>query len=130
MKGKPNLTLQQVVSWVKEKHSVDISTATVSLWLNDLGLSYKQLRKGAYFDGHEIHTTSSIPVEPSTAYTTTHTPGNSDGAGMLSCFFFFKAVLKGLFLNTPPSDTRPLQPIRVDKLVVSYNYNPIHELQE
>ena len=53
VKGKPNLTLQQVASWVKEKHSIEVSTATVSLWLHDLGFSYKQFSKGVYFDGHE-----------------------------------------------------------------------------
>ena len=53
MKGKPNLTSQQVATWLKEEHSLDVCTSTVSLWLHDLGFSYKQFSKGVNFDGHE-----------------------------------------------------------------------------
>lgn len=53
VKGKPNLTLQQLVTWLKEEHYIDVCTSTVSLWLHDLGFSYKQFSKGVYFDGHE-----------------------------------------------------------------------------
>ena len=53
VKGKPNLTLQKFVSWVKEHKGVDICVATASLWLHDVGFSYKQFSKGVYFDGHE-----------------------------------------------------------------------------
>ena len=53
VKGSPNLTLSQFVVWVKEQKSVDICKATASLWLHDMGFSYKQFSKGVYFDGHE-----------------------------------------------------------------------------
>ena len=53
VKGKPNLTLQDFVLWVKEHHGVEICTSTASLWLHDMGFSYKQFSKGVYFDGHE-----------------------------------------------------------------------------
>lgn len=53
VKGRPNLTLNQFVLWVKEQKSVDICTTTASLWLHDMGFSYKQFSKGVYFDGHE-----------------------------------------------------------------------------
>lgn len=53
VKGSPNLTLQQLVLWVKESHGADVSTSTMSLWLHDMGFSYKQFSKGVYFDGHE-----------------------------------------------------------------------------
>ncbi len=52
VKGKPNLTLMDVVSWIKASHGVEVSN-TVSLWLHDLGFSYQQHTKGVYFDGHE-----------------------------------------------------------------------------
>ena len=53
IKGKPNLTLQQFVTWVKEQHGIEVCTSTASLWLHDMGFSYKQFSKGVYFDGHE-----------------------------------------------------------------------------
>ena len=53
IKGKPNLTLQQFVDWVKEEKDTEVSITTVSVWLHDLGFSYKQFSKGVYFDGHE-----------------------------------------------------------------------------
>lgn len=53
MKGKPNLTLQQLVTWLKQEHSIDICTSTASVWLHDMGFSHKQFSKGVYFDGHE-----------------------------------------------------------------------------
>ena len=53
VKGRPNLTLQQFVTWLKESNDVEICTATASLWLHDMGFSYKQFSKGVYFDGHE-----------------------------------------------------------------------------
>ena len=49
----PNLTLQQFVDWVKEEKDTEVSITTVSVWLHDLGFSYKQFSKGVYFDGHE-----------------------------------------------------------------------------
>jgi hypothetical protein len=53
VKGKPNMTLQQLVLWLKETHQVEVCTSTVSNWLHDLGFTYKQFSKGVYFDGHE-----------------------------------------------------------------------------
>ena len=53
VKGRPNLTLQHLVEWVKESYGVEVCTSTVSLWLHDIGFSYKQFSKGVYFDGHE-----------------------------------------------------------------------------
>ena len=53
LRGKPNLTLQQFVVWVKEQRGVEICIATASLWMHDLGFTYKQFSKGVYFDGHE-----------------------------------------------------------------------------
>ncbi len=53
VKGKPNLTLMDVVSWVKSSYGVDVCKSTVSLWLHDLGFSYQQHSKGVYFDGHD-----------------------------------------------------------------------------
>ena len=53
IKGKPNLTLQQFVTWVKEQHGIEVCTSTASLWLHDMGFSYKQFSKSVYFDGHE-----------------------------------------------------------------------------
>lgn len=53
VKGKPNLTLQQFMTWVNDKWGVGISTSTASLWLHELGFSYQQFSKGVYFDGHE-----------------------------------------------------------------------------
>ena len=38
---------------MKEHHGVEICTTTASLWLHDMGFSYKQFSKGVYFDGHE-----------------------------------------------------------------------------
>ena len=52
-KGQPNLTLQNLFSWIKETKDVDICMSTVSIWLHNLGFSYKQFIKGVYFDGHE-----------------------------------------------------------------------------
>lgn len=37
VKGKPNLALQQFVTWVKEHENTEICTATASLWLHDMG---------------------------------------------------------------------------------------------
>ena len=53
VKGRPNLTLQQLVTWIKDTYCLDVCTSTVSLWLHDMGFSYKQFSKGVYFDGHE-----------------------------------------------------------------------------
>ncbi|ORU94723.1 MAG: hypothetical protein A6F71_09525 [Cycloclasticus sp. symbiont of Poecilosclerida sp. M] len=53
IKGKPNLTLDKFVSWVKESWNADVCTSTASEWLHELGFSYKQFSKGVYFDGHE-----------------------------------------------------------------------------
>ncbi len=53
VKGRPNLTLNQLVKWVKEQHGIEVCTSTVSIWLHDMGFSYKQFSKGVYFDGHE-----------------------------------------------------------------------------
>ena len=53
VKGRPNLTLQQLVEWVNKHHSIEVCTSTMSLWLHDMGFSYKQFSKGVYFDGHE-----------------------------------------------------------------------------
>lgn len=52
-KGAPNLTLQQLVTWLKETHKVEVCISTVSNWLHDMGFTYKQHSKGVYFDGHE-----------------------------------------------------------------------------
>lgn len=52
-KGAPNITLQHLVTWMKETYKVDISISTASLWLHDLGFVHKQYSKGVYFDGHE-----------------------------------------------------------------------------
>ena len=38
---------------MKDHQNAEISTATASLWLHDMGFSYKQFSKGVYFDGHE-----------------------------------------------------------------------------
>jgi len=53
-KGKPDLTLQQFVEWVKETQNVDVCMATISIWLHDMGFSYQQFSEGVYFDGHEM----------------------------------------------------------------------------
>ena len=53
IKDKPNLTLQNFVSWVKEKKSVEVCASTASGWLHNMGFSYRQFSKGLYFDGHE-----------------------------------------------------------------------------
>ena len=53
VKGRPNLTLQQLVEWVNKHHGIEVCTSTMSLWLHDMGFSYKQFSKGVYFDGHE-----------------------------------------------------------------------------
>ena len=53
VKGRPNLTLQDLVSWLKDTRDVDVCKATVSLWLHEMGFSYRQFSKGVYFDGHE-----------------------------------------------------------------------------
>lgn len=53
VKGRPNLTLKDVVSWLKDTRDVDVCTSTVSLWLHEMGFSYQQFSKGVYFDGHE-----------------------------------------------------------------------------
>ena len=53
-KGRPNLTLQAVVTWMKETHEVDVCKSTLSLWLHEMGFSYQQFTKGVYFDGHVI----------------------------------------------------------------------------
>ena len=53
VKGKPNLTLQQFVSWVKDEWGTEICTATASEWLHEMGFSHQQFSKGVYFDGHE-----------------------------------------------------------------------------
>ena len=50
VKGRPNLTLQQLI---EDTYCLDVCTSTVSLWLHDMGFSYKQFSKGVYFDGHE-----------------------------------------------------------------------------
>ncbi len=52
-KGKPNLTLQQFVLWVKDKLDITISISTASVWFHELGFSHRQFSKGVYFDGHE-----------------------------------------------------------------------------
>ena len=56
MKGRPNLTLKQLVRWVKEHHDVEVCTSTMSLCMvtyMTIGFRYKQFSKGVYFDGHE-----------------------------------------------------------------------------
>ena len=50
VKGRPNLTLQMVIDWVKESEGVEICKSTASLWLHDLGFTYEQFSKGVYFD--------------------------------------------------------------------------------
>ena len=52
-KGKPNLTLQNVVEWVKAEYDVSVCTSTISIWLHDMGFKYSNFSKGVYFDGHE-----------------------------------------------------------------------------
>ncbi len=53
VKGRPNLTLQDVITWLKEKYEVDVCKTTVCAWLHEMGFSYQQHTKGVYFDGHE-----------------------------------------------------------------------------
>ncbi len=53
VKGRPNLTLMDVVSWVKAAYDVEVSKSSVGEWLHCLGFSYVQHTKGVYFDGHE-----------------------------------------------------------------------------
>ena len=53
VKGRPNLTLQAVVTWMKDTHEVEVGKSTLSLWLHEMGFSYQQFTKGVYFDGHE-----------------------------------------------------------------------------
>ena len=53
VKGKPNMTLLEFVSWLKEHKKVEVCTSTASLWLHDMGFTHKQFSKGVYFDGHE-----------------------------------------------------------------------------
>lgn len=38
---------------MKEHHDVEVCTSTMSIWLHEMGFSYKQFSKGVYFDGHE-----------------------------------------------------------------------------
>ena len=38
---------------MKDTYCLDIRPSTVSLWLHNMGFSYKQFSKGVYFDGHE-----------------------------------------------------------------------------
>lgn len=45
-KGKPSLTLSDVVQWVKDTHDVEVCTATVSIWLHNMGFSYQNFSKG------------------------------------------------------------------------------------
>ena len=53
VKGRPNLTLQDVVTWLKDTRDVEVCKSTVSVWLHEMGFSYRQFSKGVYFDGHE-----------------------------------------------------------------------------
>ncbi len=53
VKGRPNLTLQDVITWLKEKYEVDVCKTTVCAWLHEMGFSYEQHTKGVYFEGHE-----------------------------------------------------------------------------
>ncbi len=53
MRGRPNLTLNDIVGWLKDHHQVDVCKSTVSIWLHELGFSYQHHSKGIYFDGHE-----------------------------------------------------------------------------
>ena len=54
MKGAPNLTLAYIfLHWVNEKSHVQICQETARLWLHKMSFSYRQFRKGIYFDGHE-----------------------------------------------------------------------------
>ncbi len=53
VKGSPNLTLMDVVSWVKTNYDVEVSKSSVGHWLHQLGFTYVQHTKGVYFDGHE-----------------------------------------------------------------------------
>ncbi len=55
MRGRPNLTLNDIVGWLKDHHQVDVCKSTVStcIWLHELGFSYQYHSKGIYFDGHE-----------------------------------------------------------------------------
>lgn len=53
VKGKPNLSLSQVVSWVMEKWGAEICEETARVWMHKLGFTYRQFSKGVYFDGHE-----------------------------------------------------------------------------
>ena len=53
VKGRPNLTVQHFVQWVKDEKGVKVCTSTASLWLHEMGFAHKQFSKGVYFDGHE-----------------------------------------------------------------------------
>ncbi len=53
VKGRPNLTLMDVVSWVRTTYDVEVSKSSVGQWLHQLGFTYVQHTKGVYFDGHE-----------------------------------------------------------------------------
>ena len=50
VKGRPNLTLQDLVSWLKDTRDVDVCKSTVSVRLHEMGFSYQQFSKGVYFD--------------------------------------------------------------------------------
>ena len=53
VKGAPNLTLTDFISWVVKEWEVDVSPETARRWLHQMGFSYRQFSKGIYFDGHE-----------------------------------------------------------------------------
>ena len=53
MKGAPNLTSANFVSWVNEKWDVRVCEETARLWLHKMGFTFRQFSKGVYFDGHE-----------------------------------------------------------------------------
>ncbi len=53
VKGSPNLTLMDVVSWVKTNYDIEVSKSSVGHWLHLLGFTYVQHTKGVYFDGHD-----------------------------------------------------------------------------
>ena len=61
VKGRPNLTLQAVVTWMKETHEVDVCKSTLSLWLHEMGFSYQQFTKGVYFN--ESRTDKALPMK-------------------------------------------------------------------
>ena len=52
-KGEPNLTVDEFREWIKSSYSITICWDTARKWLQLLGFSPRNHKKGVFFDGHE-----------------------------------------------------------------------------